>query len=71
MSMTENLVAGEAFFAAIGLRKDTDWAVTRLSDGTPVAKCLTPEAFSRAANVLDSAVRVVTGGWWVPGVEDE
>jgi hypothetical protein len=62
--MTENLVAGAEFYSAIGLRRGVDWEVSRLSDGTPVAKCLTAEAFDKASNAMDSAVSVLSGGWW-------
>ena len=62
--MTENLIAGAELYSALGLRRGVDWDVVRLGDGTPVAKCLTPEAFSKASNAMDSAVGVLSGGWW-------
>lgn len=64
--LTENLVAAAAFYAAIGLHKGTDWTITRRSDGTPVARCLTPEAFARAHNAMNAAVGIMSGGWWEP-----
>jgi hypothetical protein len=62
--LTENLIAGAEFYAALGLRRGTDWDVTRTKDGTPVAKCLTAEAFGKAHAAMNAAVGIMSGGWW-------
>jgi hypothetical protein len=64
--MTENLVAAAAFYSALGLRRGSDWRVVRAEDGTPVAKCVTPEAWQRAHAAMNAAVACLSGGWWSP-----
>jgi hypothetical protein len=62
-ALTENLVAAEAFYTAIGLRRRTDWEVARMEDGTPVAMPRTAEAQRKLRAAMNAAVKCLNG--WV------
>jgi hypothetical protein len=61
--MTENLIAAEMLYSAIGLRKGTDWKVGRADDGTPLAMPATAEAAARIDSAMDAAVACQRGRW--------
>jgi hypothetical protein len=63
LAVTENLIAAEALYSSLGLRKGADWIVGRADDGTPLAMAATAEAAARIDAAMDAAVACLRGRW--------